>query len=559
MFEFLESKANDLIEEITKTATGMDSDAEASLAQANQIEQEATQAEADATAEEGSCPHYKDVEHTETKTDEDTGETYSVTVIERVADLAADASSRAKAASLRARAATLKATAAALRELARALRTQLDSMKAQRQKFADAVSAVNEKISDTTYKLEEGTSLIAGVINTFSVPIISGAVNMTKNTVNSILGNIGIDLSDGFDENDVYGLTGWIAQTTVDTGAMVVKSFVSTTVASALGGGVIGATGAFIVGKIVGPTIDEAFGDKAVEGVHTFLTSALGFLGIKAKPDEKEIDSFESKDVTNSFNTATEQANISLEFDTVKSTAKELYKEYLNKFNYTDEKKQSLIEKYNKEIDNVILLPDEEFNKKFGTNLTGIYNGPEDRAYIRESWKTSTGLLGVIVHEIGGHGTGSMIPSELRFYDENGKWVYYAKDSFGTNLHAMNEATTELLARQITGEKGESCAYNIDTDVLEKICTSMEKYGICNGFELLNDTYTGEDKYLFAQKYNEILTSVSSDSSRNNYQDLCECMEKQLNSNSIGDKVVLDLKALTFEQACKRYSEEMKS
>ena len=288
MFEFLESKANDLIEEITKTATGMDSDAEASLAQANQIEQEATQAEADATAEEGSCPHYKDVEHTETKTDEDTGETYSVTVIERVADLAADASSRAKAASLRARAATLKATAAALRELARALRTQLDAMKAQRQKFADAVSAVNEKISDTTYKLEEGTSLIAGVINTFSVPIISGAVNMTKNTVNSILGNIGIDLSDGFDENDVYGLTGWIAQTTVDTGAMVVKSFVSTTVASALGGGVIGATGAFIVGKIVGPTIDEAFGDKAVEGVHTFLTSALGFLGIKAKPDEKE-------------------------------------------------------------------------------------------------------------------------------------------------------------------------------------------------------------------------------------------------------------------------------
>lgn len=288
MFEFLESKAMDLIDEITKTATEMDSDAEASLAQANQIEQEATQAEADATAEEGSCPHYKDVEHTETETDEDTGETHSVTVIERVADLAEDAASRARAASLRARAATLKATAAALRELARALGAQLDAMKAQRQKFADAVAEVNKKAEDTKQKLNEGTGFIVGAIRAFSVPIVSGAVNMVKNTTNSILGNVGIDLSDGFDKKDVYGLTGWIAQTTVDTEAFVVKTFVSTTVASMLGGGMMGTTGAFVVGKVVGPTIDEAFGEKAVEGVHTFLTSALEFLGIKAKPDEKE-------------------------------------------------------------------------------------------------------------------------------------------------------------------------------------------------------------------------------------------------------------------------------
>ena len=288
MFEFLESQAMELIKEITKTATGMDSDAEASLAQANQNEQEATQAEADATAEEGSCPHYKDVEHTETETDEDTGETHSVTVIERIADLAEDAASRARAASLRARAASLKSAAAALKALATALRAQLEAMKAQRQKFADAVAEVNQKISDTTQKLGEGTSLIVGVISSFSVPIVSGAVNMVQNTANSILGNVGIDLSDGFDKKDVYGLTGWIAKTTVDTGAFAVKTFISTTVASTLGGGMMGTTGAFAVGKVVGLTIDEAFGEKAVEGVHTFLTSALEFLGIKAKPDEKE-------------------------------------------------------------------------------------------------------------------------------------------------------------------------------------------------------------------------------------------------------------------------------
>lgn len=141
---------------------------------------------------------------------------------------------------------------------------------------------------DVKQKLNEGTGFIVGAIRAFSVPIVSGAVNMVKNTTNSILGNVGIDLSDGFDEKDVYGLTGWIAQTAVDTGAFVVKTFVSTTVASTLGGGMIGTTGAFVVGKVVGPTIDEAFGEKAVDGVHTFLTSALGFFGIKAKPGEKE-------------------------------------------------------------------------------------------------------------------------------------------------------------------------------------------------------------------------------------------------------------------------------
>lgn len=141
---------------------------------------------------------------------------------------------------------------------------------------------------DVKQKLNEGTGFIVGAIRAFSVPIVSGAVNMVKNTTNSILGNVGIDLSDGFDEKDVYGLTGWIAQTAVDTGGFVVKTFVSTTVASTLGGGMIGTTGAFVVGKVVGPTIDEAFGEKAVDGVHTFLTSALEFLGIKAKPDEKE-------------------------------------------------------------------------------------------------------------------------------------------------------------------------------------------------------------------------------------------------------------------------------
>ena len=287
MFEFLESKANDLIDSINSTANGMSSDSEAATTQATDNESQASQLEAQAAAEEASCPHYKEETRTVT-VDDGEGKSHTETEKETVPDPAADASSRAKASSLRAQAATLKAAAAALRALASALRAQLDAIKAQRQRFADAIAEVNQKAEDAKQKLNEGTGFIVGAIRAFSVTIVSGAVNMVKNTTNSILGNVGIDLSDGFDEKDVYGLTGWIAQTAVDTGAFVVKTFVSTTVASTLGGGMIGTTGAFVVGKVVGPTIDEAFGEKAVDGVHTFLTSALEFFGIKAKPDEKE-------------------------------------------------------------------------------------------------------------------------------------------------------------------------------------------------------------------------------------------------------------------------------
>ena len=311
MFEFLESKANELIDSINSTANGMSSDSEAATTQATDNESQASQLEAQAAAEEASCPHYKEETRTVTVDDGD-GKSHTETETETVPDPAADASSRAKASSLRAQAATLKAAAAALRALASALRAQLDAIKAQRQRFADAIAEVNQKAEDAKQKLNDGTGFIVGAIRAFSVPIVSGAVNMVKNTTNSILENVGIDLSDGFDEKDVYGLTGWIAKTTVDTGAFAVKTFVSTTVASMLGGGMMGTTGAFVVGKVVGPTIDEAFGEKAVDGVHTFLTSALEFLGIKAKPDEKETATAGTEDVNTTL------ADDKAEIDTTK-------------------------------------------------------------------------------------------------------------------------------------------------------------------------------------------------------------------------------------------------
>ena len=298
MFEFLESKADELIERIKDTADDMASDSNAASSQADhddsratKKEKEAKKKESEAIIEEGKCPHYKPETYTETVTNED-GTTYYESKTRSVPDPEEDARSRAlasslraKASSLRAEAAALKAAAEALRALANSLRAQMEAMKAQRENFGKAIEQINGKARETANMLNEGTGLIVRVISSFSIPKINGVINMTKNTANSLLKNVGIDLSDGFDKNDVYGLTGWIAQTTVSTGAVVAKTFDSSTVASILGGDTLGAV------------IDKAFGEEAVDGVHKFLISALEFIGIKAKPYEKETAEVATEDV----------------------------------------------------------------------------------------------------------------------------------------------------------------------------------------------------------------------------------------------------------------------
>ena len=202
-------------------------------------------------------------------------------------------------------------------------------------------------------------------------------------------------------------------------------------------------------------------------------------------------------------------------FEEAKTEAKEKYAKYVAKLDcYTDEQKQDLINKYNKQIDKAVVLSDEDFFKQLGKYNEGIVaynNGAQDRVYIREGYANDPS---VIIHEVGGHGTGSMA-SEAGYYytnPETGEDVLYTgkyedspyKLSWKGNYSGIDEAATEYFARKINGEKWEECAYNSSTDALQKITESMTKYAGINGEELLMQTYTGEDKDLFKNVYNKI-------------------------------------------------------
>ena len=230
-----------------------------------------------------------------------------------------------------------------------------------------------------------------------------------------------------------------------------------------------------------------------------------------------------------------------MSFYKAKEEAKELYINYLLTLdNYSGEEKNELLKKFCEQIDNVKVLSDAEFTERFAKNNPGVvavYNGPSDRAYIREGYE---GNIEVIMHEVGGHGTGTMCNSEGYWYTDpdTGRKIYagdYAEnyEDFPYPLEwlgsasgsGMNEATTEYFARKISGKKDATCAYNAATDALEIITENMTKNCGINGEELLFDTYVGEDKGKFGRVFNEIMNDDKA------YDRLDENMRKANNGN----------------------------
>ena len=159
MFEFVEKVATDIITSLGNTISQMSFDASSYDAQATENDAKAAQCEADASAEEASCPHYKSEPY---ETTDDDGNT--VTKYEQVPDTAADAAAMARAATLRAEAANLKAIAAALRGLAAALRGTLFSMTSQQKQISQASQDSQFAIVATTKLLREGIDVTKRVI-----------------------------------------------------------------------------------------------------------------------------------------------------------------------------------------------------------------------------------------------------------------------------------------------------------------------------------------------------------------------------------------------------------
>ena len=182
--------------------------------------------------------------------------------------------------------------------------------------------------------------------------------------------------------------------------------------------------------------------------------------------------------------------------------------------------------KYNEQIDKAVVLSDEEFFRQleeYNEGIVAYNNGAQDRVYIREGYANDPS---VIIHEVGGHGTGTMSQTAGYYYTdpETGENVLYTgkyedspyKLTWKGNYNGIDEAATEYFARKINGEKWEDCAYNPSTDALQKITDSMTKYTGVNGEEVLMKTYTGENKDLFKNEFDKNMFNLHNPSSGGN-------------------------------------------
>lgn len=556
MFEYIEDVANGIVEGIKGNMSTIEADvaeyeaqaaeneaqaakneaqatenevqATKNEAQAAKNEAQAAENEAQAAAEEATCPHYK--EESYTTTDENGN---MITEWETVPDTAADAASMAAAAALRAQAATLRAEATALkavaltlraealalraaatalkvaattlRALASSLKSTIESLEIQVESFSNAIQETNATIEKTLKELDEGINATVQAIASFNIPDVQEVGNWITQLGDNALKKVGIDFSNEA-EIKINSAIDWIKEVSNQTGAMLTNEINS------------------LVNNL-------------------FLNNS------------NSIEVLEPKN-----------------FEEAKMLAKDKFVEYLNTLNYSDEMRQELINKYNKQIDNIVVLSDEEFYKRTGLlaesetgfSVKAIYNGPKDKIYVRESSQTSTGTF---IHEAGAHSSGTMVPKEYSYYgyyNEEGEFCKYegnfedaevkliyvsVKDENGTIYSGIDEATTEYVTRKIYGEVRPNCAYNASADCLESITDSMTKNNICDGEQLLMDTYYGADKDLFKNKINEI---IGNDEAYDNYVSI-------LYKANNGDRMAqtnLELFQFTFELQCAKYSEK---
>ena len=506
MFEFVEKVATDMITSLGNTISQMSFDASSYDAQATENDAKAAQCEADASAEVASCPHYKSEPY---ETTDDDGNT--VTKYEQVPDTAADAAAMARAATLRAEAANLKAIAAALRGLAAALRGTLFSMTSQQKQISQASQDSQFAIVATTKLLREGIDVTKRVIAAFNVPEASNFKEWTSAVGDNLLNAIGVDLSDGLND-EIYTAIGVVTTVGAIAGPLVVRRTTSI-IGAKMGNGIIGNIGRYEANIVSEAIIKTYFNETGAKVAQNAIASALTFIGIDSLPTQGK------KAVPNAATINGTEQDSKMTFEEAKTDAKEKYAKYVEKFNcYTEEQKKDLINKYNEQIDKAVVLSDEEFFRQLGEYNEGIVaynNGAQDRVYIREGYANDPS---VIIHEVGGHGTGTMSQTAGYYYTdpETGENVLYTgkyedspyKLTWKGNYNGIDEAATEYFARKINGEKWEDCAYNPSTDALQKITDSMTKYTGVNGEEVLMKTYTGENKDLFKNVYNESLTSV---------------------------------------------------
>jgi len=169
-------------------------------------------------------------------------------------------------------------------------------------------------------------------------------------------------------------------------------------------------------------------------------------LGEKLGLDEMHFDLGNIKKVnvtsTDKIEQTESQGQNNMSFEEAKEVAKAKYRDYINSMdNLTDEEKKEYINNVNKQIDNAVMLSEEEFAEKQGNQYSSIvqafYNGPSDKIYIKEGCELD--LVSTLIHEAGGHGTGSMIEEDREYYFWYEDGVEYRTYSNGDTFKYVND------------------------------------------------------------------------------------------------------------------------
>lgn len=287
MFGYIQSFCDEVIKTLNATSGLMKGDVGSYKAQVETLKAQAEQLKAKAQDILSNLPIMKTI--TTTSTDDKGNQ---VEDEKQVVDDAATSAAQGEAATAQAEAETATQNAISLETLISALLAQLASLASMILGFNNANEAAQAATRNSTNLLVAGASMIGKVISVFNVPEAKNFGDWAKGVGNNLLKSyVGVDLSDGFDTDDLKG----ISTTIVKTGAVVAKGFASVTVASLISSTPLGktplgtmATNAVITG-IINPTVDKLFGEKAVEVVNTGIISGLGFLGITIpEPKKKE-------------------------------------------------------------------------------------------------------------------------------------------------------------------------------------------------------------------------------------------------------------------------------
>lgn len=287
MFGYIQSFCDEVIKTLNATSGLMNGDVGSYKTQVETLKAQAEQLKAKAQDILSNLPIMKTI--TTTSTDDKGNQ---VEDKKQVVDDAATSAAQGEAATAQAEAETATQNAISLETLISALLAQLASLASMILGFNNANEAAQAATRNSTNLLVAGASMIGKVISMFNVPEAKNFGDWAKGVGNNLLKSyVGVDLSDGFDTDDLKG----ISTTIVKTGAVVAKGFASVTVASLISSTPLGktplgtmATNAVITG-IINPTVDKLFGEKAVEVVNTGIISGLGFLGITIpEPKKKE-------------------------------------------------------------------------------------------------------------------------------------------------------------------------------------------------------------------------------------------------------------------------------